>query len=230
MADLAMDLGLGLATGGSYTISKFLGGQMGLFGSKAPDYSDLITQREAEINAFAQKLDAARNSVLTNYQNLQANAMKRFLPAYTANLSGRNISPDSGAFASGVGAEAANLQGQYDTLNTQLTNQNLNTIGGLQASLWGQRLGTDPRMLNYQNSMQTKQAFGGLLGTVASMGIGRAMGMSGMMMPSMGRNVMSNPNTSSGSNSIFGDYSGSDLYDRYSPTSIALGRRLNLRY
>jgi hypothetical protein len=169
-------LGAGIATGG---LSEVAGGLFG--GGGGPDFSgiqDIIRQRQQQIDAFSNKLEAARNNVLSNYQNLQTNTMKRFAGDFESALAGRGITASSGAFASGVGREATQLQAGYDTLNTQLTENNLNTIGQMQSQLFGPQMGLaeNQAMLPYAQRQSQKNAIFGLLGTGAGALFGGAGG------------------------------------------------------
>lgn len=157
-------------------IGSAAGGMIGgMFGGadKGPDFSgmqDIINQRQAQITAFGNSLEAARNNVLNNYKDLQTNTMARFAPAFEAKLGARGISASSGAYASGVGQEAAGLQGQYDMVNANMTESNLNTVGQMQSQLFGPQyqLAENKAMLPYAQQQSSSAASGKMASTLTS--------------------------------------------------------------
>lgn len=146
-----------------------IGGAVGAFGgSKGPNYGaldDLISQRRSEIEAFSQRLESARNNVLTQYKNLQATTMARFAPALEASLAGRGLTVGSGAFASGIAHEAVGLQAGYDELNTNMTEKNLYDVDNLRAGLFApqMQLGAMKAKSAYEARSAMMNAMGGAL-------------------------------------------------------------------
>lgn len=163
---LFQDIGIGAATGGLYNVGKaagFFGGGQG------PDFGniqDVINQRQSQIDDFSNRLDAARNNVLSNYKNLQTNTMNKFMPLYEARLAGRGLSASGGAFASGVANEATNLESHYNDLNTSMTESNLNSVENARASLFAPQMGLaeNESMLPYAQRQSRQAMFGKLAG------------------------------------------------------------------
>lgn len=153
----------------------FGGAASSLFGGKnSPNFSglnDIIAQRQRQIDDFAAKLEAARGNVLSNYQNLATSTVKNFMPQFEASLAGRGISANGGAFASGVGREAANLQSGYNMLNANMTSIDMSTIAGMEEGLFApsMNLGTMETMIPWQMQQENKQAIGTLTGVGANL-------------------------------------------------------------
>lgn len=187
----------GFAAGGG--AGAIIGGMMG--GSSGPNFQpikDAITLRQHQIDEFSNQLESARNNVLANYQNLQKHTMARFSGAFEASLAGRGLSPTGGAFASGVGQKAGELESQYDTLNTNMTEKNLYDVENMRSQLFGSQMGLaeGETMIPYQAG-QAKNAFMmNLLGSGAKMAMGAALGPGGAAASSLidqsGNGVASN--------------------------------------
>lgn len=156
-----------------------MGGAGSMFGG-GPNFgpiNDLISQRQAEINAFEQRLESARNNVLSNYQNLQSTTMARFMPMAEAQLAGRGLSVGSGAFASALAKEAVGLQGNYDAMNANMTEKNLYDVENERANLFGSRLGVanQQMMIPFEQKQQLLGAGLGILGMGAKAGMAAMM-------------------------------------------------------
>lgn len=178
-------MGIGAVLGGPMgaSVGSMLGGQIGgMFGdSGGPNMQgmqDIITQRNNQIEEFRQQLETARNNVLNNYQNLQTNTMNRFMPQFEASLAGRGLHASGGAFGSGVGMKAGELQGGYDSMNATMTHDDLNTIGNMKAGMFAPQMDLAGSMAGakYQSNLAGQQNMGRMMGAGMSMLGGSGMG------------------------------------------------------
>jgi hypothetical protein len=160
--------GFGTVIGAGLGAAGILGGSSGgsgpSYGNWSPD--TLYNQRMSDINNFSDKLATARQSYLTNLQNLQNITLRQTAQDMGAAFGARGMDVTGGGFQSALARYAAPLiaSGQLEASNMErndLTNV-ANMKNGAQGQMVSGAYGNQAQQ--NQNNIQGQQAVGGLLG------------------------------------------------------------------
>lgn len=125
----------------AFNAGKAILGSVGIggMGGGGGNFDDAFyRQRTGEIDAFARELAAQRQNYKTKLEQLQSNAFNRFVPDYEAKLAGRGLQVSGGAYASGLGRESAQLQGQLEEALASREQQDAYKVQDLKSAIYGQ--------------------------------------------------------------------------------------------
>lgn len=140
--------------------------------------TNAYNSRLGQINDFSNKLASARNSYLASAQNLSNTAFNQYWQNAQAQMAGRGLSTNSGAFSSALARESAMLGGQMATNAWQSDMGNAGAVNNAYARAYGTYA---PELMNGQLfnaniDNQNAQALGNLVGTVGGAAMGTWMG------------------------------------------------------
>lgn len=153
------------------------GGVMGavMGGEESPWWDDgWFNDRKNQIEEFEKRLATARADYRTRLQALQANAFNRFSGDLESKLASRGLQVSGGAFGSGAGRRASELQEQLESSIYGAEREDLTNAENMRGNLFSAKVGakTGQANLGYAASQASSRSFsegmGGLSGIALS--------------------------------------------------------------
>ncbi len=112
-----------------------------------------LAARQQQIGDFSNSLATARQNFLTQTNQLQQDAFKRFAPQAEAQFAGRGLDVTGGAFQSALAQKAAEYQNNLIASQADQQRQDLMSVQNLQTGLFPQQLGITDNGLNFSQAL-----------------------------------------------------------------------------
>lgn len=145
----------------------FLGGPGKKSGYNRSDIERLTNARHQQIQDFSNQLMQARQRYLTNLNNFQNLAFKRFAPIAESQYAGRGLNVTGGAFQSELAKQAAQAQAEGALQASQMERQDLGNVENAFGGLYSGQMG----LMGQQPEQVAPNAFSQFAGQAAGLGL-----------------------------------------------------------